>query len=540
MEDQKIVELYLDRDESAVPQTMAKYAGFCRDIAAGIVSDPQAVEDCLKAVCETLRETLPGKGTRNLPVYLARATRSVSMNQWKQLPGSVRKSTQVPAVTEELSRCVTPPQEDSSPLDRTALTRDLDRFLGELDDEARSIFVRRYWYFRTAEQIAGEHRVAPEVVEASLSRSRELLSQTLSYPLKPGNILSCLGKVSGRFILPPESQAEAPVHRPRKKQKSPLKPIIAVAAAVLLIGGLAAAWALDLFSGSKTGPDGLNVSIGKPAVGLNDDDSSEMLAGSGTFVEAGSGKFAVLTAGHDGEQLHILVKAVPAAGDVFLIPGDLGRDDSTGLLNGLEDIPEGSIDQYASYLGRKLAKFTFTYSVSGTPLEGKSEYAFGDDGTLYYCFTAALPAGGADRVQVTGSFYQDLEEATDAQTADLEIMLSQLPDAEKTTVTDFDSAVSSETQLQVISAVIEKTGLGHHVTFEIGMTGERELLFRLTDSNGEPLPALPGHTETVTDQTAEGGWTFRVSCQLPAEDDKLFFTVTDQDTGIEYGPYSIQ
>lgn len=540
MEDQKIIELYLARDDNAVPQTMAKYAAFCRNIAAGIVADPEAVEECLRAVCENLRQSLPEKGTRNLPVYLARVTRSVSMNRWKQLPGSVRRATQIPSVTEELNHCVTLPQEDSAPLDRTALTRDLDGFLSALDDEDRAFFVGRYWYFRTAEQIAADRHVAPEVIEASLIRSRELLKQTLGYPVKPGNILSCLGKVSGRYILPPEPQAEAPVRRPRNKKKSPLKLIIAVIAAAILVGGLAVAGILGLFSKDKTGPDGLNNSTGDPALGLNDGSSSGAPVGNGTFIEVGGGRFAVLAAEHDEDQIQILVMAAPASDDLFLIPGDLGRDDSTTNLAGLNGIPEGTVDQYASYLGRKLAKLTFTYALNGSLLEGESKYAFGPDGILYYCFTASLPEGGADQILITGSFYQDLEEATDAQTAELGIRLAQMSEVEKTTMTAFDGAVSSEAQLHISSAIIEKTGLGYHVTFELKMTEARDLFFLLTDSNGDPLPALPGYTENVSNKGAEENWTFRVSSQLPAENGDLFFTVTDQDTGIEYGPYRLQ
>ena len=542
MDDQKIVELFLNRDETAVPQTMAKYANFCRNIAADIVADPQAVEDCLKTVCDTIRETLPERGTRDLPVYLARVTRSVSMNRWKQLPGALRRATQVPVVTEELSQCVIAPAEDSAPLDRAALTRELDGLLNELDAEARTIFMARYWFFRTTEQIAAELHVAPEVIEASLIRSRETLKQMITYPAKPGNLLSCLGKVSGKFILPPQPQAqsEAPVRRPRKKKKAPLKLIVAAAVAVVLVVGLVIAGVCGLFSKNKTGPDGLIDGTGKPGVGLNDDGSAEEFAENGSLVEVGSGSFAVLAAVYNEDHIQILVKAIPGSNDIFLIPQELGRDDSTTKLAGLNGIPEGTIDQYASYLGRKLAKLTFTYAVNGTALDGSSEYAFGADGVLYYCFTAPTPEGGANGVQITGSFYQDLEEATDAQTADIGIKLSPVSDAEKTTVSSFDDAIGTEAQLQISSAVIEKNGLGYHVTFEIQMAEDRELLFLLTDSNGDPLPALPGHTEAVPESSAAGLRTYRVSCQLPEDNGTLCFTVTDQDTGIEYGPYSIQ
>ena len=106
-------------------------------------------------------------------------------------------------------------------------------------------------------------------------------------------------------------------------------------------------------------------------------------------------------------------------------------------------------------------------------------------------------------------------------------------------MTSLDPAISTEAQLQIDSVLIEETGLGYHVTFEIRGAEARDLLILLTDSNGDPLPPLPGYAETISDLAPADPAVLRVSCQLP-EDDKLFFTVTDQDTGIEYGPYSIQ
>lgn len=541
MEDQKIIESFLARDESAIPRTMEKYADFCRNIASGILLDPQAVEQCLQAVCETLWASLPEKGTNNLPVYLARVTRTVSMNHWKQLPGDIRKETQVYPATEELSHCILPVREDSPPLDRKVLVHDLNQFLSELDDVSRAVFIGRYWYFHTVERLAAEQGIGPDVIEASLIRSRELLRQKISYPLKAGNLISSLGKVSGRFILHADTADNRPARRPRKKKKNALKLIIAGAATLILIGGLAIAWVCGAFSNDDAGPDGLQDVSSRPAVGLNEDDtSSEKLTDYGSFVDVGSCKVTVLTAGYDDTQISILVKAVPASSDIFLIPKDLDRDDSTRSLIGLNGIPEGTVDQYASYLGRTLAKFTFTCYINGTQPDSDLEYAFGPDGVLYYCFTAPLPEDDAEQILIAGSFYQDLEEASDAQNAEIAVKLMQLPDPEETTATSFAAAASDDSGLQIHSALIEKTGLGYHVTFEIEMSSEQELLFLITDSNGDPLPAFPGYAEAVTGETGDGSRTFRVSSLTPADSGELYFTVTDQDTGIEYGPYAIK
>ena len=541
MEDQKIIELYMARDESAIPRTMEKYAELCRNIALGILADTQTTDACLRAVCDTLWSTLPEKGTKDLVTYVAKISRSTALNHWKQLPGPVRKETQVLPVTEELGQYTHPVQEDTPPLDRKALVNDLNQFLSRLDDVSRAIFMGRYWYFHTVQQLAHEHALAPEVIEATLQRSRGLLQQSIGYPVKPGNILSCLGRVSGRYILPPVPTEERPVRRSQKKKRTPMKLIVTGAAVFILIAGLSIAWVCGLFTKDTSGPDGLTDKGSRPAVGLNEDDSSsETVTEYGSIIQIGNSRATVLTAGYDDSQICILVKAIPTSSDVFLIPKDLDRDDSTRDLIGLNDIPEGTVDQYASYLGRTLAKFTVTCNAGGTELDGALEYAFGADGVLYYRFTAPLPEGGTDPLLITASFYQDLEEASDAQTAELAVKLAQLPEAEASDVTAFAAEVSNDTGLPVRSARIEKTGLGYHVTFDIQIDEEKELLFLLTDINGEPLPALPGYATAIVGETADGYRTFQVSCQMPEQSGDLYFTITDQDTGIEYGPYALK
>ena len=47
MEDEKIVELYWQRDENAIRQTEQKFGGYCRTVAWHILEDEQDTEECL-------------------------------------------------------------------------------------------------------------------------------------------------------------------------------------------------------------------------------------------------------------------------------------------------------------------------------------------------------------------------------------------------------------------------------------------------------------------------------------------------------------
>ena len=47
MEDQKIVQLYWDRNEQAIPETSTKYGAYCASIAKNILGSTEDAEECV-------------------------------------------------------------------------------------------------------------------------------------------------------------------------------------------------------------------------------------------------------------------------------------------------------------------------------------------------------------------------------------------------------------------------------------------------------------------------------------------------------------
>ena len=179
MEDQQIIGLFLNRDESAIAQTNEKYAAYCRYIASGIVADPEDVEECLNDAYLGLWNSIPPKKPNNLTTYLGKIVRNVSLNRWKRSNAQKRRMTQVPLTLEELAECIPSEQSEDQVLDRMALVASLNDFLGSLEQEPRRIFMARYWYLRPVKQIAEEYGISESKVKMSLFRSRAQLKQRL-------------------------------------------------------------------------------------------------------------------------------------------------------------------------------------------------------------------------------------------------------------------------------------------------------------------------------------------------------------------------
>ena len=360
--------------------------------------------------------------------------------------------------------------------------------------------------------------------------------------MKPSNILSCLEKVDEKYILEAAPAAYRP-EAPGKVRKGISRKILIAAAVLVLIPVVAFAATkgfglLDYLSdkGVKN-PDQLADLSSGPQEIFSDSDVSAEIADNGVWFTAGKAKFSVMESLYDGETLYLLAKVIPAEDDVFLIPQYFGRQDSTKQLVGLDEIPEGTIEQYAGYLGKGLGVGSIGYSVNGSHLDGSEDYIYGPDGALYYYFTGMLPSDGNVTIDCTGVFYQDLEEATDKQTVVFSINLREASETKVIAYGSFDNDIQKDTGVTVRTLTIEETDLGYYATFEFLLEGSEDISFLLTDKDGNTLPAIPGAPGTGLKSLGDGVYTTTVTCLTPEDASDVRFMIYDFVEGIKYGPY---
>ena len=83
MEDEKIVQLYWDRDERAIPETAAKYGGYCTSIAQNILGSAEDAEECVNDTYMSAWNSIPPHRPGNLCTFLGKLTRNLSLNRYR-------------------------------------------------------------------------------------------------------------------------------------------------------------------------------------------------------------------------------------------------------------------------------------------------------------------------------------------------------------------------------------------------------------------------------------------------------------------------
>lgn len=178
MEDEKIIELYWERNQSAITQTEQKYGSYCRRIADNILYDREDCEECLNDTWLRAWNSMPTERPRILSAFLGAITRNLSLDRYRRKHSAKRGKGEIPYIFDELRDCAGR-EEPSAHIEQKELISGINRFLAGLDTESRVIFVRRYWYMDSIGTIAGRLAVSESKVKSSLFRSRKKLREYL-------------------------------------------------------------------------------------------------------------------------------------------------------------------------------------------------------------------------------------------------------------------------------------------------------------------------------------------------------------------------
>lgn len=175
MDDERIIELYLQRDEAAIIQTEEKYGKRLRILAYGITNDQQTAEECENdTYIEAWNRIPPHEPRSYFYAFLARITRHTSLNCCRNRK-RLKRNAFICELTKELEECISSPDDVECRIDDIFLGNAINDFLGKLDEEKRNIFIRRYWYLDSITEISKRFSLSESKVKTTLFRLRNKL-----------------------------------------------------------------------------------------------------------------------------------------------------------------------------------------------------------------------------------------------------------------------------------------------------------------------------------------------------------------------------
>ena len=161
MDDERIVELFLNRKEEAIARVTEKYGIRLRNLANGI-----------------LNAIPPHRPGDYLFAFLARITRHLSLDRCRSR-SRLKRNARLSELTREMEQCIPSPNDTECQVEGILLGEVVSAFLRGIPGEQRNVFLRRYWYLESVSEISRRFGISESKVKTMLFRCRNRLREYL-------------------------------------------------------------------------------------------------------------------------------------------------------------------------------------------------------------------------------------------------------------------------------------------------------------------------------------------------------------------------
>ena len=179
MDDRQIVDLYWQRDEHAIEATAAKYGPYCMKISQNILSDRADSEENVNDTYLHAWNAMPPQRPAILSAFLGKIARNLALNRYKAKNTQKRQSDAFALSLDELDDCAPALSSPDDEAMAAELGRSISAFLRTQSKEVRSMFIIRYFYCDSIEEISSRFGCGESRVKTTLLRTRRKLKQHL-------------------------------------------------------------------------------------------------------------------------------------------------------------------------------------------------------------------------------------------------------------------------------------------------------------------------------------------------------------------------
>ena len=175
MEDNKIVDLFLARDEVAINRTSEKYGRKLRSLAYSVCKEMTTAEECENDTYLKAWNTIPPHIPKTyLFSFLAKITRCIAIDRVKEKTRQ-KRNIQLLELTQEIEESMPNLCNVEAVFDGVTLGETISIFLRSLNEEKRCIFMRRYWFMDSISTISKRYSISESKVKSVLFRTRKAL-----------------------------------------------------------------------------------------------------------------------------------------------------------------------------------------------------------------------------------------------------------------------------------------------------------------------------------------------------------------------------
>ncbi|MBR4031741.1 MAG: RNA polymerase sigma factor [Clostridia bacterium] len=177
MDDRRIVDLYWARDEHAILESDKKYGRMLHSLSYSLLSSREDAEECVNDTYLDAWGAMPTARPEFLGAFLSKITRRISVDRFRKKHREKRGG--IDNLTAELTECVSEGRTPAEEYDDKRISEQMNEFLYGQPKEKRVMFVLRYFYSSSIDEIAEKMGISESKVKTTLFRMRAELKERL-------------------------------------------------------------------------------------------------------------------------------------------------------------------------------------------------------------------------------------------------------------------------------------------------------------------------------------------------------------------------
>ncbi len=178
LDDSEIIQLFYERSEQAIAALQKKYADILFSVSYNILKNRMDAEESVNDVYLAVWNTVPPQNPDPLLTYLIRIVRNISIKRYHK-NSAIKRNSYYDIALSELENSLSDIESVEEKYEVKELAETINTFLDKIDKKNRRIFVRRYYFADSIEEIAKKFSLSENNVSVRLHRLRNKLKKYL-------------------------------------------------------------------------------------------------------------------------------------------------------------------------------------------------------------------------------------------------------------------------------------------------------------------------------------------------------------------------
>ena len=178
LKDSEIVQMLIERDENGAEELRKKYEKYMEKVARDSLHDGRDAEECVNDALLAAWNSIPPQEPKDLRAYLSTLVKNIAISRVRRDNAVRRAPGNETLPLDELEDLIGDGQVEEA-AEVNELSAAISRFLRERSESERNIFIRRYWFDDSIDQIARRFGAGESKIKMTLKRTRDRLRSFL-------------------------------------------------------------------------------------------------------------------------------------------------------------------------------------------------------------------------------------------------------------------------------------------------------------------------------------------------------------------------